>query len=127
MFRQLFTLGLVSLIAAVPTVALASAETPRPDENGDYDYIAQAFVWKVKDLPNGLNCRSGHCSYHSVVEVRSANDFLYLASTHFVGGGRPYINLDESGLPWLKVNGGYETYCFVRANTEFIEPTPYRE
>ncbi|MEB3826084.1 SH3 domain-containing protein [Phormidium sp. CCY1219] len=77
----------------------------------------------MKDLPNGLNCRSGPGTEYSVVEVKSANDPLSLATIHFVGGGPPYINLDESGLPWLKVDGGYETHCFVRANTEFIEPT----
>ncbi|MEB3826119.1 SH3 domain-containing protein, partial [Phormidium sp. CCY1219] len=73
----------------------------------------------------GLNCRSGPGTEYSVVEVKSPNERLFLASIHF-GGGPPYINFDERGLPWLKVDGGYETYCFVRANTLFIEPTRER-
>ena len=126
MLRRLLALSLISSISAVPTAAVASAEIPRADANGNYYYVSEARIWRVVDPdPDGLNCRSGPGTNYSVVEVKRPGQNLYLASEHF-GGGPPYIEKDKRGLPWLKVDGGYESYCFVRANTLFVEPTRER-
>lgn len=126
MFRQLLTLCLVSSISAISTAAMATPLMPIPDTNGDYYSVREARRWTVVDRdPNGLNCRSGPGTNYAVVVVQPQGQTLYLASEHF-GGGPPYINLDERELPWLKVDGGYESYCFVRANSWFIQPIQER-
>lgn len=124
MLKRLLTLSLVSSISAVATATIAAPVMPTADPNGDYYFVREARRWRVVDRdPNGLNCRSGPGANYPVVEVKVTGETLFLASEHF-GGSPPYINLDERDLPWLKVDGGYESYCFVRANSRFIRPIP---
>ena len=123
MFRHLALVAIATSISTVSSVVLAQGGLPRPNRQGDY-YNGVWNSWLVVDRDRkGLNCRSGAGSSYRVVKNFSNG---YKISV-FTQGEDPLIKRDRQGKPWLAVlptGYQYETPCFVRANSSFIQPIP---
>ncbi len=131
-------------IASPTPIAKASAPmTPEPSSsvtpNNTIDYGGKTFreYWFVTDPdPNGLNCR-----WSSAMPKDWANPSAKLPrlniqewpvvrqfpkNTELKANSSPagFITMaDENGKPWLKVSiGDNDQICFVRANSQFIQP-----
>ncbi|AFY31171.1 hypothetical protein [Calothrix sp. PCC 7507] len=126
-------LGTLPLLASMPLVANAQTNGfhyPQPNQKGDYISILSTFenghksphlVWKV--VSSELNCRSQAGSNSRVIKLLLQNDNVSIV-------GNPKIYRDRQAKPWFYVAGSgsaedVKIRCFVRANSQFIEPIPY--
>jgi uncharacterized protein YgiM (DUF1202 family) len=123
MFRHVALVAIATSISTISTVVLAQSGLPRPNRQGDY-YNGAWNSWLVVDRDRqGLNCRSSAGSNYRVVKkFYNGNKMLV-----FTQGEDPLIRWDRQEKPWLAVlptGYQYETPCFVRANSRFIQPIP---
>jgi hypothetical protein len=125
------TLGIAVNIA--PCFAIANnlkPPYPLPNKSGDYNSILTTnpkgkngphYYWTV--VSNQLNCRSQPGIDKTTVKVLSKNYGMSIA-------GKPQVFRDKKGQPWLYIAGvgsasDIKLRCYVRANSQFIQPVPY--
>ena len=124
MLRGLLLGIITASIFTGSTVALAQDGRPRPDRQGDY-YEGLWQQWRVVDRDRrGLQCRSGPGTNYRVIKRFARGK----AVSVFTQGEENIIQVDARNLPWLAVlptGYQYETPCFVRANSRFIQPIPH--
>lgn len=137
-------------IAVASGVLIAGPIGAIPATNADRDYIFpnkrgnRQFNWVVTDPdPNGLNCRMAlpfqgvyldslevpdslrtnnihEISEWSVLTVFSPGERLQAVTGN---NANQIVLLDKHGKPWIPVETD-QGHCFVRANSQFIEPIP---
>jgi hypothetical protein len=131
--KEILLTTLATTMSLLPTLAFAQTNNSlfsQPNRQGDYTSILSGnsnirksphLVWKV--VSTKLNCRTQAGGNYRVVRLLSQGDNINIV-------GQPRIHRDKQGKPWLYVakQGSAEDVkirCFVRANTQFIQPIPY--
>ena len=131
--KEILSIAFATTISLLPTLATAQTDNfpyPQPNRQGDYTSILSGnrneqksphLVWKV--VSTELNCRAQAGGNFRIVRLLSQGDNINIV-------GQPRIYRDRQGKPWLYVakEGSAEDVkirCFVRANTQFIQPIPY--
>ncbi|MGL5192172.1 MAG: hypothetical protein ACRC8Y_01025 [Chroococcales cyanobacterium] len=119
-------------------IPIASSVLPQTNAQGDYTGKSNHINWRVVDPdPNGLNCRMGDRTIEQVwnpsagalnigswpVTGTLPTDSTFQAA---LSPGGFVITFDANNQPWMFVessNGPEQTNnCFIRANTNYIEP-----
>lgn len=117
---------------------IASSVLPQTNAQGDYTGKSNHINWRVVDPdPNGLNCRMGDRTIDQVWNPSAGalnigswpvNGTLPPDSTFqaALSPGGFVLTFDSNNNPWMFVessNGPEQTSnCFIRANTNYIEP-----
>ncbi len=119
-------------------IPIASSVLPQTNAQGDYTGKSNHINWRVVDPdPNGLNCRMGDRTIDQVWTPSSGA--LNIGSWPVTGTLPPdstfqaalspggfVLTFDANNQPWMFVqssNGPEQTNnCFIRANTNYIEP-----
>jgi uncharacterized protein YgiM (DUF1202 family) len=129
--KSLFAVTLITAVLFAPTLTIAKTkfQYPQPDSQGDYRSILSTsasgknphLVWRIKS--NQLNCRSQPGTNYPIVRSLAKGNVIDVV-------GKPRTYQDQQGKVWLHVakEGSLEDTkirCFVRANTQFIQPIPY--
>ncbi len=119
-------------------IPIASSVVPQTNAQGDYTGKSNHINWRVVDPdPNGLNCRMGDRTIEQVWNPSAGA--LNIGSWPVIGTLPPdstfqaalspggfILTFDSNNQPWIFVessNGPEQTNnCFIRANTNYIEP-----
>jgi hypothetical protein len=133
MFKYILFTTLGVAINIAPVFALAKnfqPPYPLPNKSGDYNSIITTnpkgnngvhYYWSV--VSQQLNCRNKPGIDKGIVKVLSKKDGFSIA-------GKPQVFRDKKGQPWLYIAGvgsanDIKLRCYVRANSQFIQPEPY--
>lgn len=119
----------------IPTLTFAKIPGslyPQPNQNGDYHSIQTThqqgknnphLVWQV--VASSLNCRVQPGTNQPIKRTFRRSDGISIS-------GQPKVYKDKQGKPWLYVTQAtsnnpedFQNKCFIRANSQYIQPIPY--
>lgn len=117
----------------------AVSDLPQPNAKGDYITKSYHQQWQAIDSdPDGLNCRMGDRPVAEIwdpgtgaLEIGSWSVVGTLEQNQtFTAGLTPagfVVTFDADNQPWIYVESseaGAPSNCFVRANSQYVQPIP---